>query len=88
MILLKKIDTFRSYLLEEEFKITIVNNKVNIVNFTSIGHFDDSKIIVRYKEGNVIVKGSHLVVSKLLSDEILISGNIKNIELVTTSGNA
>lgn len=83
---MKKIDAFRSYLLEDEFKITILNNKINVVNFTSIGHFDDSKIIIRHKEGNIIVKGSHLVVSKLLSDEILISGNIKNIEMVKTSG--
>lgn len=72
--------TFRNYIMETEFQIHIVKNKVNIVNYSSIGHFDSNKIIIRYDGGNVIIKGSNLVVSRLLHDEILIAGKIKNIE--------
>jgi sporulation protein YqfC len=77
-----KLQNIRSYLLDEQFKITIINNNVDIVNFTSIGHFDDTKIIVRYNNGSVVVKGEKLVVKKLLIDEILIGGKIKSIELI------
>ena len=70
----------RSYILEEEFKITILNNKINIVNYTSIGSFDDSKIIINHNNGSTIIKGSNLVVSRLMSNEILISGNINSLE--------
>lgn len=70
----------RSYILEEEFKITILNNKINIVNYISIGSFDDSKIIINYDNGRVVIKGNSLVVSKLMNDEILISGNINFLE--------
>lgn len=70
----------RSYILEEEFKITILNNKINIVNYTSIGSFDDSKIIINYNKGIVIIKGNNLVVTRLMSDEILISGKINTLE--------
>lgn len=70
----------RSYILEEEFKITILHNKINIVNYTSIGSFDDSKIIINYEKSSVIIKGSNLVVSRLMSNEILISGKINSLE--------
>ena len=70
----------RSYILEEEFKITILNNKINIVNYTSIGSFDDSKIIINYNKGIIIIKGNNLVVTRLMSDEILISGKINTLE--------
>lgn len=75
------IHKIRNYILEEDLKITIVENNVNIVNYTEIGHFDSSKIIVRHTNGNIIINGNNLVVSRLLIDEILITGTIKNIEL-------
>lgn len=70
----------RSYILESDTKITIVNNKLNITNYIDIGHFDTNKIIVKLKDKNIIVKGSDLVVSKLLDNEILITGVFNNIE--------
>ena len=74
------INSIRSYILEEEFKITILNNKINIVNFTSLGTIDNNKVVIYYKEGFVDIKGSNLVVSKLMNEELLISGNIKSLE--------
>ena len=70
----------RSYILESDTKITIVNNKLNITNYIDIGHFDTNKIIVKLKDKSIIVKGSDLVVSKLLDNEILITGLFNNIE--------
>ncbi len=71
----------RGYLLEDEFQIRILDGKVNVVNYDSIGHFDSNKVILKYQSSSAIITGDHLVVSKLLTDEILITGNIKNIEL-------
>lgn len=70
----------RSYIFENDTKILILNNKINITNYTDIGHFDSEKIIVKLKDKNIIIKGSNLVVSKLVNDEILITGNFNNIE--------
>ena len=70
----------RSYIEENEVKIMIINNKLNITNYSDIGHFDSNKIIIKLKDKNIIVKGEELVVSKLLDDEILITGILKNIE--------
>lgn len=74
------VNGIRSYILEEEFKLTYVFNKINILNYDSIGHFDNNKVIINYSEGQVIIKGSNLVVSKLMNDEVLIEGKISNIE--------
>ena len=66
--------------MEDEFKVTYFQNKINIVNYESIGHFDSNKIIIRKTGGSIIINGTNLVVSKLLNDEILINGKISNIE--------
>ena len=74
------LNNLRNYILENEFKISIVKNNVDILNYLEIDHFDDTKIIVRYKDGSLIIKGENLIISKLLDDELLINGKIKNIE--------
>lgn len=81
MIPVQIIKNLRNYLLEDEFQIRILNGKVNVVNYNSIGHFDSNKVILKHDSGSVAITGDHLVVSKLLTDEILVTGNIKNIEL-------
>ncbi len=70
----------RTYILENEFKINILIGKIDIVNYIEIDHFDDTKVMVRYEKGLVIIKGENLTISKLLNDELLILGKIKSLE--------
>ena len=74
------MNKIRNYILEDEFKMIYLSNKLDIVNYISIVHFDSNKIIIEYKDGKLSISGSNLVVSKLLIDEILIEGSIENIE--------
>lgn len=74
------LNNLRSYILEDKFKITILTDRIDIVNYSEIDHFDDTKIIVKFQNGLVIIKGEDLTISKLLNDELLILGKIKNIE--------
>lgn len=74
------INGIRSYILEDDCKITIINNKINITNYLDIGHFDSNKVIIKLDNKNVTIKGIGLVVSKLVNDEILITGKFDNIE--------
>ena len=71
----------RNYLLDEIFNMRVLSNKVDICNYDSIGYLDNDLIIINYDGGEVKIKGDNLVVSKLLDDEILISGDIKIIEM-------
>lgn len=71
---------FENLVLENEFKINYINNSLNIVNYLDISHFDSNKIMVNYKDGTVTIIGKNLVVSRLVSDELLIEGSIDKIE--------
>ena len=75
------IHKFRSYLLEEQFNMNVFKDKVEITNYTEIDHFDINKIIIKYDKGEVVINGKNLIISRLMSDSILIKGNINNIEL-------
>ena len=70
----------KSYITENEFKIIILNNKINISNYSDIGHFDDNKICIKSKEMDVIINGNSLSLLKLVSNETLITGDFKSIE--------
>ena len=78
---MKIIKNFRSYLLEDDFKINIFKNRVNITNYDHIGNIDTNKIIVYYEDGEVLISGKSLSLLKMVDNEILISGTINNIEL-------
>ncbi len=75
------INNIRSHILDEEFKITLLNNKVNIVNYIELIDFNDFEVKIKYIKGKLIIKGNNLVVKKILNDELLIEGSINNIEL-------
>lgn len=75
------IKKLRNYLLEEDFALHVFPNKINVVNYQAIDHFDNNQVILRYRDGLLIVKGEHLVVSKLMQDEVLVEGKIKSVEL-------
>lgn len=75
------VSKFRTYLLEDEFSINILNGKVNIKNYGTIGQIDSNKIVIFYDDGFVTISGRNLTLLKMLDDELLISGNISNIEL-------
>lgn len=78
MNLVRKV---RDYLLEDEFKMIILNNKIDISNYEKIEYLDNDKVIVKYEKGKIGIKGENITVRKLLNNEILITGIIKEIEM-------
>ncbi len=70
-----------SFIYERGLVINIYQQKVNIVNYLDIIHFDDNKVIIKHDKGLIKIEGFKLVVSKLLDNELLIKGDIKRIEL-------
>ena len=70
----------KNYILENQFKIIYEENQLDIINYTNMGHFDDTKVLVYHEQGLVEVKGKNLRVTKLLKDEVLIKGSIEKIE--------
>lgn len=56
-----------------------MDNSINVVNYIEVLDFSSKEISVKYNKGIMIIKGSELVVSKMLDDELLIKGNVKSI---------
>lgn len=77
---MKLINNIREYMVNNEFVINIYEDKINIINYSNIGAIEESKIIVNGNNKMILINGEHLVLKKLLNDEILIAGNIKKIE--------
>ena len=74
------IDGIRSYINDDDLRVTIINNKINIINYDDIGHFDTNKVVIKKDNRKITIKGNYIVVSKLLNSEILITGEFSNIE--------
>lgn len=78
---MKLLNNFREYMVNNEFVINVYKNQVNIINYTSIGTIEDTKISINGDDKTVFITGEKLALKKLLNDEILISGVVKKIEL-------
>ena len=78
---MKFLQHLTDYIYDKELTINIYKNKINVVNYIDIDHFDSNKIIIKYDKGKILINGFNLVVTRLLDNELLISGEIKTIEL-------
>ena len=52
---------------------------VYIINYLEIVDFSCNKVIVRYKDGITTFVGRDLVVSKMLKDEVFITGKLDSV---------
>ena len=68
-----------NYINEKEYSMTYKYNKLDIVNYTEIKDFTSKIITIRYQNKIYQIKGNNLVISRMMDNEILISGNIENI---------
>lgn len=78
---MKLTNYMRNLIEDNEFRITILPNKVNIINYETICEIENDYIDIRHKEGKIKILGKNLVISKLLNEEVLITGIIEKIEL-------
>lgn len=78
---MKIFDRLNNYINENNFKITIGINYVNVVNYTLVLDFNSNLVSIKYNNGIVDISGTNLVVNKMIKDEILVTGNIENIKL-------
>ena len=80
MIELRMFDYFDRYLVDKDYKVTISDHKIHIVNYLEIEDFSSTRVVVRYDRGRTILSGVDLVVTKMQDEELLITGKLKMIE--------
>ena len=70
-----------NYLYDREYKIIIKENYVNIINYDEIVDFTLNRIAVRYANKTIVIEGTNLTISKMVIDEVLVTGKIVNIRI-------
>ena len=75
------INKIVNYIKDNSFKINYVNNNVNVINYDKILDLKDDLITIIKDDKVILIKGTNLKLTKLLDNEILITGLINKIEL-------
>lgn len=68
------------YIKDKDLKIEVFNNKIHIINYYEVSSYEDKEIKVKTKNFLIVITGESLEIKKLFDYELLIEGEIKNIE--------
>ena len=71
-----------NYINDKEFRLTVYENKMHIINFKKIITLEDNYISLLSQNKKINIKGINLLLVKLLANELLIKGNISSIEVL------
>lgn len=71
----------RNYIDDKEFRVCLLKNSVNVINYCSIFAIEKTRVSLSYNDGTLIIKGNNLTLKKMLENELLVYGEIKSIEL-------
>lgn len=71
----------REFIDNEEFQLRLLKDRVNIVNYRALLQIDSKEMILKSEFSKIVIRGDHLVLNKLLDDEVLITGEIHLIEV-------
>ena len=75
------LERFHNYINDEEFRLTLYENKIHIINFKRIITLEEDYISLQNKNQRISIIGKNLILNKLLDREILIKGTIIKIEV-------
>ncbi len=67
------------YIKDDQFKITYVDNSVDVVNYDKIIEVKSEVITIKKENITILIEGNDLKLTKLLDNEVLIKGIIKEI---------
>lgn len=76
---IKLVRVLSDYVNDKNFSIIYKNNRLDIINYSKILDFSDTKISISYFNNIYIINGTNLVISKMMEEELLITGNIESI---------
>lgn len=70
-------------ILLEKLNIEILGNeKMNIINHKGIIYYSSENIRINSSSGLLSIKGKNLLLSTLISEELIIEGQIESIEYI------
>lgn len=76
---MKIIRMMDDYVNDKKYSMIYKDNKLNIINYSEIIDFSSTLISVRHEDEVYHIEGSNLVISRMMDNEILITGDINEI---------
>lgn len=70
------------YVKDEEFRFTVYNDRIHIINYEKINTLNSDYILIECVDRRISIKGRNLVLNKLVEKEVLIIGEVNNIEVI------
>ncbi|MBQ2909728.1 MAG: YabP/YqfC family sporulation protein [Bacilli bacterium] len=70
------------YVKDEEFRFTIYSDRIHIINYEKINTLNSDYILIEGIDRRISIKGKNLVLNKLVEKEVLIIGEVNNIEVL------
>ena len=70
------------FVRDDEFRFTVYNNRIHIVNYRKISSLNSDYILIDCDDRKISIKGSRLVLNRLLESEALVVGNVNSIEVI------
>lgn len=74
-------DKVRNYFNDLEFRYTVYNNYLHIINYSKILSLEEERVSILVNNKRIIFKGKGFSLSKLLDQEILINGVVLGVEV-------
>ncbi len=76
---MKLLNQVRNYLYDNEYFIDITSNYTHIYNYLSLENLTETEIYLKFANFSVHITGDNLKVTKVLSNEMQITGNIEKV---------
>ncbi len=70
------------YIKDDEFRCSIFKNRIHVENYNDICSLSSREVIIKTSYSIFKIIGDNLVLNKLLDKEVLIIGEVKNIEVI------
>ena len=71
--------SIKDFVNDKKFSIYILDNCININNYQDIITLEENRITVSSSYKIIVIKGNHLSITKLLDNEIVITGEYKEV---------
>lgn len=72
-------DTIINFLYDKEYFISIYNNFIHVFNYKELISLTSKLVILKLDKFKLEIKGEDLFITKMMPNEILIRGVIKNV---------
>ncbi len=76
-----RFEKLQNYIEDNEFRLTLFEKRIHVMNYQELLSIGNEKIVIQAPCYKVILIGNHLILSKMLEKELLISGRIEKVEI-------